>query len=411
MRAQPPRRRSRHRRCPTSTETTEPKGGATERKPEELGRERRETPERAPRKPAEPKAKTVRATVPVDLGGGCSTVTPVKGIQTGSFGEDRGSHRHAGIDIAAPSGTAVRAASCGKVTTAGAEGAYGNLVCIEHAGGTTTCYAHLSTIAARVGEQVEAGEVIGRVGSTGRSTGPHLHFEVREKGRAVDPKPVLAGTRQLPTEQKRAMRASTRPSPTKSTRTRTRTTTFAARTTPTGSADSGWKASSAKAAPAQQPAAPPAPAPAPQPASATVAPAPAPVEQQAAPAPAPTPVRQPVAAAAAPAPEAPAPVAQAQAPAPVEAPAPIAEAPAPAPEPEPEPVAEAPAPTPEPVAKAPAPAPEPEPVAEAPAPEEQAPVTEPVAAAPVAAPEAPAPTPEPAAPEAPVADAAAPATP
>jgi Meckel syndrome type 1 protein len=389
----------------TTTRAAEPRGGARTPESRALGRdprandrETREPPapepkaDRAPRREPAPKADAR----PVSLGGSCSTVTPVKGIQTGSFGEDRGSHRHAGIDIAAPTGTAVRAASCGTVTTAGAEGAYGNLVCIEHAGGTTTCYAHLSRIAARVGQQVRAGEVIGRVGSTGRSTGPHLHFEVRENGRAVDPKPVLAGTKELPTEQRRAMRASTRTSPTARRSTRARTaTTYSTRTSPGRSADTSWKASSAKAAPApaeQPPAAP----------QAAPAPAPAPVEHQAAPAPEPEPA--PVAAAAAPAPapvehEAapapdpePAPVAAAAAPAPAEAP--VAEAPAPAP------VAAAPAPAPEPVAAAPAPAPETvaaAPEAPAPAPvETSAPVAEAPAPAETPVAEAPAPAPAPA---------------
>ena len=133
--------------------------------------------------------------------GNCATGvmgTPVAGTVTGTFGEDRGSHRHGGLDIAAPSGTAVRAALCGTVTQAGAQGAYGNLICIRHTSEFSTCYAHLSSFETRAGEYVRVGEVIGRVGSTGRSTGPHLHFETRINGRAHDPEPYLDGERRVP---------------------------------------------------------------------------------------------------------------------------------------------------------------------------------------------------------------------
>jgi len=133
--------------------------------------------------------------------GNCATGvmgTPVEGTVTGTFGENRGSHRHGGLDIAAPSGTAVRAALCGTVTQAGAQGAYGNLICIRHTSAFSTCYAHLSSFNTRAGEYVKVGEVIGRVGSTGRSTGPHLHFETRINGRAHDPEPYLDGKRRVP---------------------------------------------------------------------------------------------------------------------------------------------------------------------------------------------------------------------
>ena len=125
---------------------------------------------------------------------GCGTLaSPVEGTVTGSFGENRGDHRHAGQDIAAPSGTPVRAVDCGTVTQAADESGYGNIICIQHSATISTCYAHLSSFETKRGDYVEVGQIIGRVGTTGNSTGPHLHFEVRENGKAVDPEPYLTG--------------------------------------------------------------------------------------------------------------------------------------------------------------------------------------------------------------------------
>ena len=102
------------------------------------------------------------------------------------------SNFHRGIDIAAPSGTPVGAARSGTVTYAGwSNQGYGNLVKVRHAGGAETWYAHFSSIAVSVGEHVSQGEIVGRVGSTGLSTGPHLHFELHEAGRALDPLATL----------------------------------------------------------------------------------------------------------------------------------------------------------------------------------------------------------------------------
>lgn len=98
------------------------------------------------------------------------------------------SNFHRGIDIAAPSGTTITAARSGTVTFAGwSTSGYGNLVKIRHAGGDETWYAHHSRILVSVGQYVRQGEPIALVGSTGISTGPHLHFELYEAGRAVDP--------------------------------------------------------------------------------------------------------------------------------------------------------------------------------------------------------------------------------
>ena len=94
---------------------------------------------------------------------------------------------HRGVDIAAAYGREVPAAAEGTVTFSGVQGGYGNLVVVRHEGGAETRYAHLSQLDVREGDAVRAGDVIGRVGQTGRATGPHLHFELREAGRPVDP--------------------------------------------------------------------------------------------------------------------------------------------------------------------------------------------------------------------------------
>jgi murein DD-endopeptidase MepM/ murein hydrolase activator NlpD len=94
---------------------------------------------------------------------------------------------HEGIDIAVPSGTPVVAAASGTVITAGWLGGYGNLVVIDHGNGLATAYGHNSTVAVGVGQSVAQGEVVAYSGSTGHSTGPHVHFEVRVNGSPVDP--------------------------------------------------------------------------------------------------------------------------------------------------------------------------------------------------------------------------------
>jgi murein DD-endopeptidase MepM/ murein hydrolase activator NlpD len=94
---------------------------------------------------------------------------------------------HSGVDVALAYGTDVQAAAEGRVAFAGANGGYGNMVVVEHSGGRQTRYAHLSAINVQAGDVVQSGDVIGRVGSTGHSTGPHLHFEIVDNGHAVDP--------------------------------------------------------------------------------------------------------------------------------------------------------------------------------------------------------------------------------
>jgi murein DD-endopeptidase MepM/ murein hydrolase activator NlpD len=94
---------------------------------------------------------------------------------------------HPGIDIGVGFGTPIHAAASGIVILAGPDGGYGNFVVIDHGNNLATAYAHQESIAVTVGQHVNQGDVIGYVGSTGFSTGPHLHFEVRINGNPVDP--------------------------------------------------------------------------------------------------------------------------------------------------------------------------------------------------------------------------------
>ncbi|MCP4559416.1 MAG: M23 family metallopeptidase [Bosea sp.] len=103
----------------------------------------------------------------------------------------RGAALHTGMDLRAEHGSPVRATGPGKVVTAEYSGGYGNMVEIEHAGGITTRYAHMSAILVSEGQTVTAGTLVGRVGSTGRSTGPHLHYETRIDGEPADPNRFL----------------------------------------------------------------------------------------------------------------------------------------------------------------------------------------------------------------------------
>lgn len=106
-------------------------------------------------------------------------------------------HEHTGVDYAAATGTPVRTIGDGVVTFAGVQGGYGNVVYIRHRGKDSTVYAHLSRIDVKVGDNVMQGETIGAVGSTGRSTGPHLHFEFRVDNQPVNPVTALAEQREF----------------------------------------------------------------------------------------------------------------------------------------------------------------------------------------------------------------------
>ena len=116
------------------------------------------------------------------------------GVRSDPFG--RGPAMHAGLDFRGDMGDAVHVTANGTVVTAGWNGGYGNMVEINHGNGLATRYGHMSKIEVKVGQSVKPGQVLGRVGSTGRSTGPHLHYETRVAGEAVDPQKFLrAGLR------------------------------------------------------------------------------------------------------------------------------------------------------------------------------------------------------------------------
>jgi murein DD-endopeptidase MepM/ murein hydrolase activator NlpD len=125
------------------------------------------------------------------------SVIPVEGARlTSPFGVREhpilgGRRAHKGVDLAAPRGTPVYAPADGYVKMAERFGSYGNFIELEHGGEMETRYGHLSGFNVKEGEQVHKGDVIGYVGSTGRSTGPHLHYEVRIAGQAVDPSPYM----------------------------------------------------------------------------------------------------------------------------------------------------------------------------------------------------------------------------
>lgn len=113
-------------------------------------------------------------------------IWPVMGRLTSNFGWRWGRH-HYGVDIAAPNGTAIKAARAGEVIHSGRVPGYGKLVILYHGRGISTIYAHAKRLFVRKGVYVQKGERIAAVGSSGRSTGPHLHFEIRQFKEPVDP--------------------------------------------------------------------------------------------------------------------------------------------------------------------------------------------------------------------------------
>ena len=140
----------------------------------------REVPALPPAGPAEPEeeAEARPRTAPFRW--------PVRGVLYSRYGVRQG-QRHDGIDIAAPEGTSIGAAAAGLVIYAGEQTGYGWIVILKHASGLLTLYAHASAVLVKQGEHVEAGQSVARVGKSGRTTGPHLHFEVREGTRPRNP--------------------------------------------------------------------------------------------------------------------------------------------------------------------------------------------------------------------------------
>jgi murein DD-endopeptidase MepM/ murein hydrolase activator NlpD len=122
---------------------------------------------------------------PIQQGSG-GLIWPVSGPIVSGFGS-RWGRLHAGVDIAVPAGTPIRAAQSGRVVLLGWTGGYGNYTCIQHTGGLSTCYAHQSRYATSNGASVSKGQVIGYVGCTGHCFGDHLHFETRINGSPVNP--------------------------------------------------------------------------------------------------------------------------------------------------------------------------------------------------------------------------------
>jgi murein DD-endopeptidase MepM/ murein hydrolase activator NlpD len=124
--------------------------------------------------------------IPALIDGHADRVTSLFGMRNDPLCGKR--RFHAGVDVAAVSGTPARAAASGVVSFAGEQSGYGRMVVVDHGGGVSTVYAHASALLVQAGDQVNAGTEIIRVGQSGRATGPHLHFELRKDGVAVDPR-------------------------------------------------------------------------------------------------------------------------------------------------------------------------------------------------------------------------------
>lgn len=123
-------------------------------------------------------------------------IRPTHGVRTSRFGQRKSpftglSEFHKGVDIAGPAGTPVLASADGRVTFAGERGSFGRMVVVDHGHGMITRYAHLDSVLKESGDTVRRGERVGLMGNTGRSTGPHLHYEVRLNGVPVDPETYI----------------------------------------------------------------------------------------------------------------------------------------------------------------------------------------------------------------------------
>ncbi len=138
-------------------------------------------------------AEQARIDAMPDVNGIKLATRPVTGTITSRYGENSRirSSAHTGLDIATSTGTPIKVVSAGTVTFAGNGRSYGNLVKVSHGNGVETWYAHASKIYVKAGQQVNAEDIIAAVGSTGNSTGPHLHFEIRINGNVVNPQKYL----------------------------------------------------------------------------------------------------------------------------------------------------------------------------------------------------------------------------
>ena len=150
----------------------------------------------------ESRLQTVRSDVDKrnNLAAATPSIWPTHGWLSSSMGNrvdplTGGRDFHPGLDISADKGDPVYSTADGKVTHAASAGNYGNLVIVEHGYGLETRYGHLSTFKIKVGQQVKRGDLLGLVGSTGRTTGPHLHYEVRANGRILNPLQLLLNPR------------------------------------------------------------------------------------------------------------------------------------------------------------------------------------------------------------------------
>ncbi len=147
--------------------------------------------------PAQPQQTPIHvaSTTQANSGDGAHFIWPVSGTVIESFGGITGGERNDGINIAAPTGTPIRAAQAGTITYAGNElRDYGNLILIQHDGGYITAYAHADHISVAKGQHVEQGQVIGTTGTSGDVTRAQVHFEIRRDSHPLDPRSLLGGT-------------------------------------------------------------------------------------------------------------------------------------------------------------------------------------------------------------------------
>lgn len=158
-----------------------PSSGSKPSKPRVAARE--EPPQRPPSRPAPRPGKGASRPVPATKG---LLDWPLRGVLYGKFGK-KGREPHDGIDLAAPSGTPVKTAQEGTVLYAGEQQGYGLIVIVQHSDGLVTLYAHNRDLRVKTGQAVRRSQVIATVGESGRTSGPHLHFEVRVEGKPVEP--------------------------------------------------------------------------------------------------------------------------------------------------------------------------------------------------------------------------------